>query len=195
MRFKVVSWGHFPKEAQASLISEFKNNPYFHRKLGGLRIRFFKHSLIVFCPEVYTNSEAEGIAKMTLQVLNVLQRELIDRYDMKLSNLEICRNPHVAIVNNSFTTSLLDYCKAKGVHPDLGDFWVDESTDEEFETNVTGKAQQFIDNVMAIPKMRKKMLDDEKFMMERISNLIGSVAALTFAVDKLTDYITKRFGT
>lgn len=150
MRFRVLSWGTFPKETQTSLVGGFRHNPYFHRKYRGLTFRFFKDSIIAFCPEIYTNHEAQAYARATFQVMNVLQ-DLANRYDLQLGPPEFCRRPHIAIVNNPFTESLGKWCKAKGIYPNFGDFWVDESTDTEFETSQMFKAQQVVNGFSKMP--------------------------------------------
>lgn len=197
MRFEVHAWGTFPKETQERLVKGFKNNPYFHRKYRGVLMRFFENSVIVFCPEVFSNDEPTAYAKITLRVMKVMQ-ELCNRHDMRIGAPEFCRRPHVAIINNQFTESLTKWCKLKGVFPEFGDFFVDESFKGEFESSQVFKAGQFVNNVMAVPKLTEQVprLTEQIERLEhglliKIEGTLRKIAMLTVAVDKIADHLSK----
>ena len=157
IRFRVLSWGTYPLTCQKTLLHAIKNNQYFDRKCRGVLMRFFPDSIIVFCPDIYANHEAQAYAKATFQVMNIMQ-DLANRYDLQLGPPEFCRRPHIAIINNEFTESLTKWCKVKGIYPNFGDFWVDESTgDGEFETSQLFKAQQVINGFSKLPTLFEQL--------------------------------------
>jgi hypothetical protein len=192
MHFKIISWGTFPKETQASLKETLRNNPFFHRKYKGLRFRFFPQSntFEVYSQEggIFCNDEASGIAKLTQKVYQAVQH-IVDKYNMKVSMGTISRKPHFSIVNNPFTKALTDYCDVKGESFETENFWVDKSLDTgEFETSTPFKAQQFINGVINWKEARDEI-------NTKLDDTIRMIAKLTWNTEQLSEQIYKmRFG-